>query len=106
MLYGVEIWGCTRCLEAIEQVQLHALLHVFGVGTLYPKTSLMMEMEYLPVVWEARVRCVQFWYKVLTSKVYEGRLLRKLVSQAVECWRGSCMRCTGRCVGKFVAGCE
>ena len=24
------------------------------------------------------MRCVQFWYKVLTSKVYEGRLLRKV----------------------------
>ena len=60
-----------------------------------------MEMESLPVVWEERVRCVQFWYKVLTSKVYEGRLLRKVVSQAVECGRGSSMRSIGRCVGKF-----
>ena len=52
----------------------------FGVGTLHPKASLMMEMESLPVMWEARVRCVQFWYKVLTSKAYEGRLLRKMTS--------------------------
>ena len=75
--------------------------HVFGVGTLHPKVSLMMEMESLPVVWEARVRCVQFWYKVLTNKVYEGRLLRKVVTQAVECEKGSWMRNIGRCVGKF-----
>ena len=61
----------------------------------------MMEMESLPVVWEARVRCVQFWYKVLTNKVYEGRLLRKVVTQAVECEKGSWMRNIGRCVGKF-----
>ena len=73
----------------------------FGVGTLHPKASLMMEMESLPVVWEARVRCVQFWYKVLTSKVYEGRLLRKVASQTVECEKGSWMRSIGRCVGKF-----
>ena len=52
MLYGVEIWGCTRDLETIEQV--------LGVGTLHPKVSLMMEVESLPVVWEARVRGVQF----------------------------------------------
>ena len=52
----------------------------------------MMEMESLPVVWEARVRCVQFWYKVLTNKVYEGRLLRKVATQAVECEKGSWMR--------------
>ena len=46
------------------------------------------------------MRCVQFWYKVLTSKVYEGRLLRKVASQAVQCGKGSWMRSIGRCVGK------
>ena len=43
----------------------------------------MMEMESLPVVWKERVRCVQFWYKILTSKVYEGRLLRKVLSPSL-----------------------
>ena len=52
MLYGVEIWGCMRNLESIEQVQLRAFRMFFGVGTLHPKASLMMEMESLPVVWE------------------------------------------------------
>ena len=61
----------------------------------------MMELESLPVVWEARVRCVQFWYKVLTSKIYEGRLLRKVMSQVVECGRGSWMRSIDRCIGRF-----
>ena len=100
MLYGAEIWGCLRWLEALERVQLHAFRMFFGVGTLHPKVSLMMEMECLPVVWEARVRCVQFWYKVLTSKVYEGRLLRKVASEAVECSRGSWMRSISKCVEK------
>ena len=61
----------------------------------------MMELESLPVVWEARVRCVQFWYKVLTSKIYEGRPLRKVMLQAMECGRGSWMRSIGRCIGRF-----
>ena len=73
MLYGVEIRGCTRSLEAIEQVQLRAFHMFFRMGTLHPKTLLMMEMESLLVVWEARVRCVQFC-QVLTSKVYESML--------------------------------
>ena len=101
ILYGVEIWSCMRSLETIEQVQLHAFCMFFGVGMLHPKASLMMEMESLPVVWEARVRCRQFWYKVLASKVYESRLLRKVASQAVECEKGSWMRSIGRCAGKF-----
>ena len=60
MLYGVEIWGCMRSLKPIEQVQLCAFLLFFGVDTLHPKASLMMEMESLPVVWEARVNGVHF----------------------------------------------
>lgn len=32
-----------------------------------------MKMDELPVVWEAEcMRCVQFWFKVSTSKVYES----------------------------------
>ena len=33
--------------------------------------------------------------------MYEGRLLRKVASQAVECGKGSWMRSIGRCVDKF-----
>ena len=50
MLYGVEIWGCMRNLESIKQIQLQAFCMFFGVGTLHPKASLMIEMESLPVV--------------------------------------------------------
>ena len=45
MLYGVKIWGCMRSLEIIEQEQLRAFRMFFGVGTIHPKASLMMEME-------------------------------------------------------------
>ena len=38
---------------------IHTVRMFIGVGSLHPKASLMMEMESLPVVWEARVRCVQ-----------------------------------------------
>ena len=45
--------------------------------------------------------CSSSWYKVLTSKIYEDRLLRKVMLQAVECGRGSWMRSIGRCIGRF-----
>ena len=35
------------------------------------------------------------------SKVYKGRLLSKVASQAVECGKGIWVRSIGRCVGKF-----
>ena len=44
MLYGVDIWGCMRSLEATEQVQLRAFLMFSGVGTLHAKASLTMEI--------------------------------------------------------------
>ena len=85
MLYGAEIRGCTKNRETIEQVQMHAFRMFFGLGTLHSKASLFIAMDSLPVVWEARVRCVQFWYKALTSKMYEGRLLTQVALQAVKC---------------------
>ena len=73
MLYGAEIWGCFQNLEALEQIQLRAFL---GVRTMHPRVSLLLEVGDLPVVWLARLRCTLFWLKVLSSKVYDGRLLR------------------------------
>ena len=39
---------------------------------------------------------------VLTSKVYEGRLLRQVALQAVKCGRGSWLRNIDKCIEKFV----
>ena len=101
MMYGVEIWGCSRHLEAMEQVQLRALRMFFGVGTLHPKASLLLEVKSLPVVWEAKMRCVKFWWKVLTSEWYEERLLRKIARQALECGKGVWVKNLAKCIGDF-----
>ena len=61
----------------------------FGVGTLHPKVSLLAEMGDLPVKWLARMRCVMFWSKVLTSRTYDGRLLRRIAVEAVRFGRGT-----------------
>ena len=55
LLYGAEVWGCLRCLEPLEQVQLRALQSYFGVPTSHPRTSLLAKMEVLSVGWEARI---------------------------------------------------
>ena len=44
-----------------------------------------MEADAFPVVWLARVRCVAFWFKVLSSPLYGGRILRGAVLEAMEC---------------------
>ena len=83
MMNVVEIWGCSRHLEVIEQVQLCTLRMFYGVGTLHPKASLLQEVEALPVVWEVKMCCVKFWLKVLNNEMYERRLLRKIARRAV-----------------------
>ena len=60
----------------------------FEVGTLHPKASLLQEVEALPVVWEAKMLCVKFWLKVLNNEMHEGRFLRKIARQAIECGKG------------------
>ena len=101
MMYGAEVWGCSRHLESIEQVQLRALRMFFGVGTLHPKASLLLKIQSLPVVWEAKMRCVKFWLKVVTSRLYEGRILKKIARQAVECGKGVWIGNMAKCVGDF-----
>ena len=88
MLYGAEIWGCCQNLESIEHVQLRAFRMFFGVGILYLKASLLCEMKSLSVVWEAKMHYMRFWMKIMTSEVYEGRLLRKVAKEAVKSAKG------------------
>ena len=62
-----------------------------GVGSLHSKASLMMEMESLPVVWEARVRCVQLlsvaWRNVRDEwrKEMHEKLKLSMMKQITEC---------------------
>ena len=71
MMYGTEVWGCNRNVETLQQVQLKAGRLFFGVGTRHPRVSLLWELGDLPVVWIAKLRCVTFWFTVLTSPMYD-----------------------------------
>ena len=70
---GAEISGCFWNLEALEQIQLKALHTFFGIETLYPRMSLLLQMGDLPMVWLARLRCTVFWFRMFLSKVYMMR---------------------------------
>ena len=78
LLYGAKAWGCLRCLEPLEQVQLRAFRSDFGVPRSHPRTSLLAEMEVLSVGWEARIRCIDFWHRILTDLRYHQRLIQGL----------------------------
>ena len=89
MLYGAEVWGCCWNVQSIQQVQLRAVRLFFGVGTLHPRTSLLLELGDLPVVWLARIRCMVFWLKILTSAAYDGRLLKRVSVEAIRLNKGT-----------------
>ena len=60
VLYGAEVWGCCRQLGEVKQVQLRAMRIILGVGRLYPKVSLLVEMEVLTLKWVAKLKRVEF----------------------------------------------
>ena len=80
MLYGAELWGCMRGIDGVEQLQLRALRSFFGVCRSHPKASLWSEMDIMPIVWMARVRCIVFWFKVSMTEAFQGRVVHEASS--------------------------
>ena len=76
LLYGAEVWGGSRILEPVEQVQMRAARIFLGVGRLHPRVSLQFEMQMVPLSFEAKKRCIEFWVKVMRM---EGNRLVKMV---------------------------
>ena len=73
----------------------------FRVGTLHPKVSLLAEMGYLLVRWRAKLPCMLFWVRVLLSRAYDGRLIRRVATEAVKFGRGSWKRKMNMCCREF-----
>ena len=45
-------------------MQLRVMQIFLGVGRLHPKVSLLVEMGVLPLDRVAKLKCVEFWYRV------------------------------------------
>ena len=60
VMYGAEVWGCLGKLKIIEQLQMRGFRMFLGVSRYHPRTALGMEMDVLPLVWEARIRCMLY----------------------------------------------
>ena len=65
LLYGAEVWGCGKQVGPLEQVHMRAARIFLGVGRQHPRVALHYEMRMMPLVWEARRRCIEFWVKVM-----------------------------------------
>ena len=61
----------------------------------------MVKMGGLLVKWLARIQCVLFWSEVLTSREYDGRLLRRIAPAAVRLGRVTWIGKMGLCWGQF-----
>ena len=76
MLYGVEIWGCMRSLETIEQVQLCAFRKLFEQ----------------PLYYHMHVETITFYLTSIINSMWSA--WRKIS------WRHSFFRCLYPCLGK------
>ena len=88
LLYGAEAWGLLKRMDSLEQLQLRALRTYFGVGRNHPRVSLLAEMSCFPLMWEARLRCVVFWFKILLSPMFENRIICRAAKDAISVSRG------------------
>ena len=83
LLYGAEVWpGCGRHATLVKQIQLQAARIFLGVGRLHPKVALQFEMKMMPVIWEAKRRCIEFWLTVL--RMGDDRLVKRVVMESME----------------------
>ena len=55
------------------------------VGRRHPRVALQYEMMMLPLVWEARRRCIEFWVRMM--RMEEKRIVRMVALEAWECQR-------------------
>ena len=58
-------------------------------------------MGDLPVRWRAKLQCVLFWVRVLSSRVYDGRLIRQVATEAVKFGRDSWLHKMSMCCKEF-----
>ena len=58
VMYGAEVWECLGKLQIVEHLQMRGFRMFLGVSRYHPRTVLGMEMRVLPLVWEARIRCM------------------------------------------------
>ena len=82
LLYGAEVWVCGRHATLVEQIQLRAARIFLGVGRLHPKAALQYEMKIMPVTWEAKRQCIEFWLTV--SRMSDDRLVKRVVMESLE----------------------
>ena len=83
LLYEAEVWGCCKQTEALEQVQLRAARIFLGVGRRHPRVALQYEMMTLPLVRQARKRCIEIWVRM-----EEKWIVRMVALEVWECQKG------------------
>ena len=82
LLYGAEVWVCGRHATLVEQIQLRAAMSYLGVGRLNLKVTLQFEMKMMPVIWETKRWCIEFWLTVL--RMADDRLVKRVVMESME----------------------
>jgi hypothetical protein len=84
LTYGCEIWGFEKH-NAIEKVHLRFLKYVLGLKKSTPNVMVYGETGRVPICITTKIRCVNYWLKVVSSK--HNSLRAKMYSCLLELYR-------------------
>ena len=64
-------------------MQMRAARIFLGVGRLHPRVSLQFEVQMVPLNFEAKKRCIEFWVKVMRMEGNSCRLVKMVMLEAM-----------------------
>ena len=81
-----ETFPCVRniFIGAHNRLQRSLIYTYFGVGRNHPRMSLLEEMSCFPLMWNACLRYVVFWFEILLSPMFENRIIRREADDAIS----------------------
>ena len=67
-LYAAEIWGLAseETLYTIEKIHMYACKKLLGVTARTPNTLVQAELNRYPIIIDAKIRALKYWFKLLT----------------------------------------
>ena len=78
----IEVWGGGKQLGLVKKVQGRSSKNLFGSGQAIPKHGTAVKMRIVPLKWEAKRRCVEYWVNVL--RMSDSRLVKLVIPEALE----------------------
>ena len=74
--------GRWKTAGLVKRYKERAARIFLGVGRLCPRVALQYKMRIVPLEWEAKKRCVEYW--VIVLRMSDSRLVKLVIPEALE----------------------